>query len=202
MLKEKFDLQFFGDGDDGDGQNAGDGGNSSNDHQKPYAVFPDKESFLGRVSREAKKMLQEKIKALGFDNEEALINTIKEYKAKQEEYDKALSAEKEAKQGLEKKLADLNQRIIDANIQLTAAANGVKPEKMQYFLRLVDRTGLELKEDGTVDEEKIKAAVENVLKDMPEFRGIPSAGGSDFKDGNKDTTDKGMDSIRKALGLK
>ena len=198
MLKEKFDLQFFG--DDGDGQDAGDGGNGSND-QKPYAVFPDKESFWSRVSREANKELREKIKALGFENEEALVNTIKDYKAKQEEYDKALNAAKEARQGLEKKLADLSQRIIDANIQLTAAAHGVKPEKMKHFLKLVDRTDLELKEDGTVDDEKIKAAVENVLKDMPEFKGIPSAGGSDFKDGNKDT-DKGLDNIRKALGLK
>ena len=199
MLKEKFDLQFFGDGD-GDGQNAGDGGNSSNG-QKPYAVFPDRESFLGRVNREANKMLQEKIKALGFETEEALVNTIKDYKTKQEEYDKALNAEKEARQGLEKKLTDLGQRVIDTNIQLTAAANGVKPEKMKHFLKLVDRTDLELKEDGTVDDEKIKAAVDNVLKDMPEFKGLPSAGGSDFKDGNKDTTDKGLDSIRKALGL-
>jgi|LSQX01.1.fsa_nt_gb hypothetical protein len=198
MLKEKFDLQFFG---DGDGQDAGDGGNGSNG-QKPYAVFPDKESFHARVSREANKKLQEKIKALGFDSEEALVNTIKEYKAKQEEYDKALNAEKEARQGLELKLADLGQRVIDTNIQLTAAASGVKPEKMKHFLKLVDRTGLELKDDGTVDDEKIKAAVDNVLKDMPEFKGVPSAGGSDFKDGNKDTPDKGMDSIRKALGLK
>lgn len=197
MLKEKFDLQFFG---DGDGQDAGDGGNGSND-QKPYAVFPDKESFFGRVNREANKMLQERIKALGFENEEALVNTIKDYKAKQEEYDKAINAEKEARQGLEKKLTDLGQRVIDTNIQLTAAASGVKPEKMKHFLKLVDRTDLELKEDGTVDDEKIKAAVDNVLKDMPEFKGIPGAGGSDFKDGNKDT-DKGLDSFRKALGLK
>ena len=197
MLKEKFDLQFFG---DGDGQDAGDGGNGSNG-QKPYAVFPDKESFHARVSREANKKLQEKIKALGFDSEEALVNTIKEYKAKQEEYDKALNAEKEARQGLELKLADLGQRVIDTNIQLTAAASGVTPEKMKHFLQLVARTGLELKDDGTVDDEKIKAAVDNVLKDMPEFKGVPSAGGSDFKDGNKDI-DKGLDSIRKALGLK
>lgn len=197
MLKEKFNLQFFG---DGDGQDAGDGGNGSNG-QKPYAVFPDKESFLGRVGREANKMLQEKIKALGFETEEALVNTIKDYKSKQEEHDKALNAEKEAKQGLEKKITELGQRVIDTNIQLTAAACGVKPEKMQYFLRLVDRTDLELKEDGTVEDEKIKAAVDNVLKDMPEFKGVPSAGGSDFKDGNKDT-DKGLDSFRKALGLK
>lgn len=200
MLKEKFYLQFFGDGDGGDGQDAGDGGNGSNG-QQPYAVFPDKESFHARVGREANKVLREKIKALGFETEEALVNTIEEYKAKQEDYDKAINAEKEARQGLEQKLAELGQRVIDTNIQLTAAANGVRPEKMQYFLRLVDRTGLELKEDGTVDDEKIKAAVDNVLKDMPEFKGIPGAGGSDFKDGNKDT-DKGLDSFRKALGLK
>ena len=200
MLEEKFDLQFFGDGD-GDGQNAGDGGNSSND-PKPYAVFPDKESFWSRVSREANKELREKIKALGFENEEALVNTIKEYKSKQEEHDKALNAEKEARQGLEQKLTELGQRVIDTNIQLTAAACGVKPEKMKHFLKLVDRTGLEISEDGTVDDEKIKAAVEGVLKDMPEFKGVPSAGGSDFKDGNKDTPDKGLDGIRKALGLK
>ena len=199
MLKEKFYLQFFGDG--GEGQDAGDGGNGSNG-QKPYAVFPDRESFHARVGREANKMLQEKIKALGFETEEALVNTIEDYKTKQEDYDKALNAEKEAKQGLEKKLTELGQRVIDTNIQLTAAASGVKPEKMKHFLKLVDRTDLELKEDGTVDEEKIKAAVEGVLKDMPEFKGIPGAGGSDFKDGNKDNTDKGLDSFRKALGLK
>lgn len=194
MLKEKFDLQFFG-----DGQDAGDGGNGSNG-QKPYAVFPDRESFHARVGREANKMLQEKIKALGFETEEALVNTIEEYKAKQEDYDKALNAEKEARQGLEQKLAELGQRVIDTNIQLTAAAYGVKPEKIKHFMKLVDRTDLELKEDGTVDDEKIKAAVEGVLKDMPEFKGVPSAGGSDFKDGNKDTDN--MDSFRKALGLK
>lgn len=197
-MKEKFNLQFFG---DGDGQDAGDGGNGSNG-QKPYAVFPDRESFHARVGREANKMLQDKIKALGFETEEALVNTIKEYKTKQEEYDKALNAEKEAKQGLEKKLTDLGQRVIDTNIQLTAAASGVKPEKIKHFLKLVDRTDLELKDDGTVDEEKIKAAVDNVLKEIPELRGIPGAGGSDFKDGNKDTDDKGMDSFRRALGLK
>jgi hypothetical protein len=200
MLKEKFYLQFFGDGD-GDGQNAGDGGNGSND-PKPYAVFPDKESFHARVGREANKMLQEKIKALGFETEEALVNTIKDYKAKQEDQDKALNAEKEARQGLELKLTELGQRVIDTNIQLTAAANGVRPEKMKHFMKLVDRTDLELKDDGTVDDEKIKAAVDNVLKDMPEFKGIPGAGGSDFKNGNKDTADKGLDSFRKALGLK
>lgn len=73
---------------------------------------------------------------------------------------------------LNKQIADANARAIKAetNMQAMAMASelGVSAAKMPYLLKLADLS--EVVKDGTINEEKLKESLNNVLKDLPELK--------------------------------
>lgn len=88
-----------------------------------------------------------------------------------------LTAEKEA---AEKRAQDAvtraNVRVIAAEAKAQAVALGIKPERIRYALRLADLAEVEVGDDGEPDANAIKAALEAVLKDLPELAPTPSGG--------------------------
>lgn len=80
---------------------------------------------------------------------------------------------------------------IETAAERAALAAGVKPDRVDRFLRLVDLTDRdELTADGKPDSDAINAAVAKALTDVPEFKGEPArpsgSSGSDGMNGNGD----------------
>ncbi|HSW49447.1 MAG TPA: hypothetical protein VLH09_04695 [Bryobacteraceae bacterium] len=120
-------------------------------------------------------------------------------KAAEEERKKAEMTEAERlkaeKTEAEKRAADAaaaaNTRIIKTEARAALADAGVKPERRDYALRMLDLSAIEAGETGDVDEKALRAAVETLLKDVPELKGPGSdAAGSEFG-GSKGPLDPG-----------
>ena len=159
----------------------------------------------GRAEKSALKSFFQQ-KGLTEDEANAAIEAYKKTKAEQAEAskndakaqaDRADAAEKSAQEAI----AKANAVLIKANAQIQAANLGVKSNKLDYVVKMADLTKITIDDDGNPDEAAIKAAVEQVLKDVPELKDSKESSG--FKigaDGNKDQGGED-DSIRAAFGL-
>lgn len=83
-----------------------------------------------------------------------------------------------------------NKRAVLSEAKAQAAAMGIKADRLNYLLRLVDLSEVSTGEDGEPDLKAIKSAVEQVAKDFPEIlsgSGMSRAGG-DFSKANGNET--------------
>ena len=174
-----FDLQrFAGDGDpdaggnDG-GQDTGNGGqghagSTPTDGGKTFTQEELDRLIQQRLQRERRKWEQQ----LEEERRKAAMTEAERLKVEKEE------AERRAKEAQ----AAANRRIIEAEAKVQAVALGIKPERVAYALRLADLSGVEVDDNGNPDTDAIKAALEAVLKDLPELKGAaaPAKSGADF----------------------
>jgi hypothetical protein len=75
----------------------------------------------------------------------------------------------EARTAGQQAIAQANTRLVQASATLLTGELGVKNERVGAVLRLTDLQEVEVK-DGVVDEKAVKAAIESVLKEYPEFK--------------------------------
>lgn len=159
---------------------------------KPYATFPDEKSFMARVSREAKKSVSALVKSFGLESEEELKTLIDNQKAADElsKTDLQKAQEKVAKLESESQKAwdAANSTIRTTEAKVMALTAGVKPEKVNYLLKMMDLTSIEVK-DGVIDAAAVQEQIDGILKDLPELKGatVPTVvpkGGEDFKGGD------------------
>lgn len=179
-------LQLFADegGDNGpnaggnDGGNSGDGGQGnagdSGDAGKGGKTFTQDELdaiLAKRLARERKAWEQQ----IEEERRKAAMTEAERLKAEKEE------AERRAKEAQ----AAAHRRIVQAEAKAQALALGVRPERLEYALRLADLSEVEVGDDGEPDAAAIKAALEKVLNDLPELRGAtaPAKSGSEFQGG-------------------
>lgn len=98
-----------------------------------------------------------------------------------------LRAEKEeAERRAQEAQASANQRLINAEARVQAVTLGIRPERVAYALKLADLSAVDVDDSGNPDEAAIKAALEAVLKDLPELKGAPAPqgpSGADFNGG-------------------
>ncbi|HEX2986143.1 MAG TPA: hypothetical protein VHO71_04935 [Caproiciproducens sp.] len=74
------------------------------------------------------------------------------------------------------KIAKANQRLVASEAKAAAIAAGVKPDRVDYVVRLADLSKVDVDEDDGPDTDAIKKAVDKVLKDMPEFKATSDDG--------------------------
>lgn len=129
-----------------------------------------------RSSGTEEKVLQGYFKDQGLNPEQAkeAINQYKQAQiAKQQQ-------EAQALQQMQSENAQLKAQILNAQIDTKIAELagnlGVQSEKVPFLNKLIDRTNA-AKEDGTLQDENIKAAIEEVLKAFPDFKSTSQAGG-------------------------
>ncbi len=109
-------------------------------------------------------------------------------KAKMSETEKLEAEKKEAEEKAQAIQKAAGQRIIKAEAKIKAAAAGVKSERVGAFVKLLDLSDIDVGDDGEPDADALKAEVEKVLGDFPEFKGDGRGGGSSGGDfGNKGT---------------
>lgn len=164
------------DGGDGSGNNQNNNNSNDNNHDKkdPVTFSEEQQNFINN-----------------------LINkTIKDERTK---------AEKERDKELERQKMDENQRreadLKDAQAKLDQFKNrsltyeikdvaremGVPANKLDRFLKLVDRDEVDVDDDGSVDRSKVSGIVKAVLGDFPEFKAGEGSGkgpGGDFDKGS------------------
>jgi membrane protein involved in colicin uptake len=138
-----------------------------------------------RVSRAnkaaGKTALEARAKELGFDTVEAMETALQAHKEATDKQKTDLEKAQEAKAAAEAKatkaLAQANQRLVDAEARVQATGLGVKAERIAHVIKLADLSQAQVSDDGAVDGDAVKAAIEAVLKDVPELRGAPATPG-------------------------
>lgn len=98
---------------------------------------------------------------------------------------------KAEKQDAEKRASDAeaaaNARVVKAEAKLAAVAAGIKPERVEAALRMLDISTISVSDDGEPDAAAIALALQNLKKEIPELFGDSTGGaqrsGGDFGGG-------------------
>ena len=169
MKQEKIfplDLQLFAEGDGGNGT---DGNQATPPPAQTSSTEFDYDKLADIVSKRnagtEDSIIESYLKKQGLsgDDLQQAITAFKEdkaakAKAKQDEYQGVLNENK-----------ILKEKALDGEITSCALGQGIPSEKAPFVLKLIDREGL-AKEDGTTDAEKLKTAIEELLKVFPELK--------------------------------
>lgn len=154
-----------GDGgaDDGDGSGDDDATGKGGDADKVTMTQAELDRLVASEKAKAKKAAEAEAKQAA---ERAKMDEAERLKAEKADSDKA-AAEATAK---------ANARVIRSEAKLAAVASGVKADRVERFLKLVDLDGIEVDDDGEVDSKAVSKAVAAALKDVPEFKGDAGQG--------------------------
>lgn len=167
-------------------------------------------------SVEEKKYTDKQLNDISLKNEQKAVNKmLKELGIDDIEKAKGILAkareEEEASKSLDEKTLELKKskekaelEAINSRIENAMLRKGIKDEKVERAVRLVDKKSI-LDEKGQLDQSKLNAEIEELLKDFPELvsKGVQEKVG--FKigaDGKEDKPVDEMDKMRKIMGLK
>lgn len=146
--------------------NAG-GNNQSGQQQTPPAIDYDKIQKMldGTLQAKEETALKAYFKQQGLTQEQA-TQAIADFKAKQAA---AAPNTEELQAQAETARAAAQAAQIRAESYLLAGDIGIDTKTADYVLKLADVADV-AKEDGTIDTEKLKAALEKVLTDLPQLK--------------------------------
>lgn len=160
--------------------------------------YSDKE--LNDISlKNTNKALAKQLKELGIDD----VEKAKAILAKAKEDEEASKSVDEKTQEAIKKAEKATIEAINAKIENALLRKNVKDEKVARAVRLVDKQNI-LDKDGSLDESKLSAEIEELLKDFPELLPKSNDKQKGFKigdDGKEESKDE-LDEMRKIMGLK
>lgn len=146
------------------------------------------------------KAVSKMLKELGIDDVEKAKGILA--KAREEE-EKAKSVDEktlELQKGKEKaELEAINSKIENAMLR-----KGIKDEKIERAVRLVDKTNI-LDEKGQLDSGKLNSELEELLKTFPELIEKKEEEKVGFKiggDGKQDKPEDEMEKMKKIMGIK
>ncbi len=204
-----FRLQFFAADDGGAGTGAGQG--SGNDGQgagqsagqgagRPAAEFDyDRLAKIvgGQTAAKEDAVLKGYFKQQGLSKEdaEAAMQKFKEEKAAQQP-DVA---------GIEAKLAEAQAAAQAAALEsaatLEAVGLGIDAKTMPYLLKMADLSPA-IDQEGKINKETVKKAIEKVLEDVPQLKPTPNnQSGFQVGGGGGDNSGADNDAVRAAFGL-
>jgi hypothetical protein len=149
----------------GDVQDSG-----SNQEQSQPITFENEKAFMARVQREAKKQVGEFVKALGFESD----NQLKEVVQKQREFEESQKTEyQKLQEQLQQKteyIEKVNNNLKLNEVKMEAINAGIKPERLNYALKLLDVESLEFT-DGQLNKEQLNTNINSLLSEFPELKG-------------------------------
>ena len=201
FLKYPLQIQYFaddgakGDGDAGAAQGEQSGAQTTTIDYDKIADVLDKRGTQAQYAA-----LKGYLKEQGVSADE-MDKAIKEFKDKKE-------ADKQAQAKAQAEIVDENKRLkaqiqnatIDAKINELAV--DVSAEKLPFLSKLVNREGL-IKQDGSIDDEKVKKAIEEVLKAFPDFKSAQQSNNGFQQIGAKSGDKPNMqDLLDQAFGIK
>lgn len=177
--------------------------NTKADEQKETKVSDEKkysDKELNDISlKNEQKALAKQLKDLGIDDVEKAKSILA--KAREEE-EKAKSVDEKTQEAL-KKAEKATLEAINAKIENALLRKNIKEEKVTRAVRLVDKKNI-LDKDGSLDQSKLDAEIEELLKDFPELISKTEEDKKGFKigdDGKEEQKDE-LSEMRKIMGLK
>ena len=158
------------------------GGTPAGDPPTPPA---DKTFNQAEVDRIVKERLDRDRKTREEEARKAAMTEAEKLKAEKDEADKRSQATTDA----------ANLRAVKADAKIALRDKGVTAEKVDRALRMLDLDGIKVGDDGEPDAKAITAAVDALLKDIPELAGTSGdgKGGGDIGGGGgkgEDLTDE------------
>lgn len=160
--------------------------------------YSDKE--LNDISlKNEQKALAKQLKDLGIDDVEKAKSILA--KAREDE-EKSKSVDQKTQEAIQK-AEKATLEAINAKIENALLRKNVKDEKITRAVRLIDKKNI-LDKDGTLDQSKLNAEVEDLLKDFPELVEKTNEEKKGFKigdDGKEEQKDE-LSEMRKIMGLK
>lgn len=160
--------------------------------------YTDKE--LNDISlKNEQRALAKQLKDLGIDDVEKAKSILA--KAREDE-EKSKSVDQKTQEAIQR-AEKANLEAINAKIENALLRKNVKEEKITRAVRLVDKKNI-LDKDGTLDQSKLNAEVEDLLKDFPELVEKTTEDKKGFKigdDGKEEQKDE-LSEMRKIMGLK
>ncbi len=177
------DIQLFAEGDGaGTGGAGGEGSGSSTAGASgtQSTVQIDYEQLADVISRRTSgtedKVLQGYFKQQGLSSEQA-AEAIRQYKESQKQKrDDEVNRVRNMEQENARLKLQIQNADIDKEITTLATKEGVSAEKLPFLLKMVERGGI-IDQEGKLQSDKAKAALETVLKAFPEFKGSASGSG-------------------------
>lgn len=180
-------------------KNTKDEGVKETDKKVEEKKYTDKE--LNDISlKNEQKALAKQLKDLGIDDVEKAKSIL--LKAKEEE-EKSKSVDEKTQEAI-KKAEKATLEAINTKIENALLRKNVKDEKITRAVRLVDKKNI-LDKDGQLDESKLSAEIEDLLKDFPELIGKSNKEdekGFKIGDDGKEETEDELADMRKIMGLK
>lgn len=177
------DIQLFAEGDGaGTGGAGGEGSGSStagasgtqSTAQIDYEQLAD--VISRRTSGTEDKVLQGYFKQQGLSSEQA-AEAIRQYKESQKQKrDDEVNRVRNMEQENARLKLQIQNADIDKEITTLATKEGVSAEKLPFLLKMVERDGI-IDQEGNLQSDKAKTALETVLKAFPEFKGSVSGSG-------------------------
>jgi hypothetical protein len=180
----KLNIQLFSEpGGDGSGGTAGNdpgaqGGTQSQQTQIDYSKI--EEMINKRNSQAQDNLLKGFLKQEGLTGEELnqAVNTFKQQKAAAEQ--QKIQESENIKLENQRLRAQILNSDIDSKLTALATAEGVSADKIPFLSKLIDRNGL-ADDKGNVLEDKVKEAMENVIKAFPDFKGTDQQNNNGFQ---------------------
>ena len=154
-----------------------------------------------RSERATRSALTSYFQQQGMTEEQATeaIKAYKEAKAK-ELPASAAEAVAAANKRADEALSAANQILVKADARLQAASIGARTDRIDTILAMAKLDGVKVA-DGSVDSAAVKAALEAVVKQFPEWKNTEPPPG--FQVGSSGNTSTGADdaALRRAFGL-
>lgn len=178
--------------------------------QIPEQTTPNYDEIFNKLDaildKRAEGLAKSALKDNGID-ENDIADIVKAYReqkqTKAHEQNEALTTAQNRVAELEKQIAD---KTVEDALATTALALGIDAKQLPYVSRLADKEGI-LGSDGQPDAEKVKAAINKVLEDVPALKSSANANNGFQPVGSKsgDGAGSGDDAekkLRSYFGLK
>lgn len=200
-------LQFFADADTGAGGSSGDNSNLGNQQQTQQQTQTTQQAFdydklasiiNGKQSVTEDTILKNYFKQQGLSQEEATqaIQAFKAEKAKNQPDVTAIQTQLTQAQALAERAE------IERLATVEAVGLGIDVKTLPYVLKMADLSAVK-GDDGKVNQEAIKNALNKVLEDVPQLKPVASTNqGFQIGGGSGDQNNKpSEDALKAAFGL-
>jgi len=143
---------------------------------------------------------EEEFDPIPYDRFKEVNDERKELADKLKKMEEKDSKTDEYKTKLEKMQNQLKEKDINTSLTLTALQEGIREDALEDFMKLVDKSQVEVNEEGV-------QGVEELVKDFKDKKSFlfknsgTDKAGSEFK-GNNDYSTDNIDSIKRLMGLK
>lgn len=164
-----------GGGDGGDGGDGGKGGSGAGGENK-VTFSPEQLTEINRIADERSERartaaLKSYFEQQGLDEASAKA-AMDAYKAEQAKKKTPEQIEAEAQTKVDNALKSANSRLIDAECRVQAVALGVVADNIPGVIKLAEGLDkVKVNDDGTVDAEAVKTALNDVLTKYPAMKG-------------------------------